>query len=118
LFTNNIITYISNFICSVMSGLFIAALLGNFWSRTNWQGGLASLLAGSITSFIILGNYSITDYWGNPIIPSMIGALIANVVVSLITPKEKLTKQESVDILVRERERLDEGTTISDENSL
>ena len=118
LFTNNIITYISNFISTVMSGLFIAALLGKFWSRTNWQGGLASLVAGSITSFIILGNDSFNDYWGNPIIPSMIVALIANVVVSLITPKEKLTKQESLDILERERERLDEGTTISDENSL
>jgi len=118
LFTNNIISYISNFISTVMSGLFIAALLGKFWSRANWQGGLASLVGGSVTSFIILGNESFSEFWGNPIIPSMIVAFVANVVISLVTPKEKLTKQESLDILERERERLDEGTVISKEEIL
>src|SRR5690625_2663015 len=84
LFTDNIITYISNFISTVMSGLFVAALLGKFWDRATWQGGLASLVGGSLTSFIILSNDSFSGFWGNPIIPSILVAAISNVIISLI----------------------------------
>ena len=115
LFTNNIITYISNFISTVMSGLFVAALLGKFWKRSNWQGGVASLIGGSATSFIILSSESALNYWGNPIIPSILVALGANIIISLITPAQKITEEEALNILEEERSRLDEGTTISKE---
>jgi solute:Na+ symporter, SSS family len=117
LFTNNIITYISNFVSTVMSGLFVAALLGKFWRRANWQGGVASLLAGSATSFVILNNESFLAYWGNPIIPSIIIALIANIAISLITPAQKITKEESLRLLEEERSKVDEGTTISNDKT-
>lgn len=106
----NIIDYISNFISTVMSGLFIAALLGKFWPRANWQGGLASIIGGSIISFVILMNDSFSNFWGNPIIPSLLGALILGVVVSLITPKSAITKEEALRILTEERAVMDEGT--------
>jgi solute:Na+ symporter, SSS family len=112
LFTNNIITYISNFISTVMSGLFVAALLGKFWKRTNWQGGVASLIAGSATSFVILNNESMLTFWGNPIIPSVIIALLANIIVSLITPPQKISKEESLRLLEEERSMVDEGTSL------
>lgn len=114
LFTDNIIDYISNFISTVMSGLFVAALLGKFWDRATWQGGLASLIGGSLTSFIILGNSSFIEYWGNPIIPSIVVALVSNIVISLITPPQKLTKEETLRILEEERAKLDEGTVIEE----
>lgn len=116
LFTDNIIDYISNFISTVMSGLFVAALLGKFWKRANWQGGLASLIGGSGTSFIILANDSFISFWGNPIIPSIVVALVFNVVISLITPPQKLTEEESLKILEEERAKLDEGTVIDKSN--
>src|SRR5699024_12599912 len=72
----NIIDYISNFISTVMSGLLVAALLGKFWGRANWQGGLASIIGGSIISFIIMLNDSLSSFWGNPIIPSILVALV------------------------------------------
>lgn len=112
LFTNNIIEYISNFVSTVMSGLFVAALLGKFWKRSNWQGALASLIGGSGTAFFILMNSNLLSYWGNPIIPSLVVALVANVVVSLITPAIKITEEEALAILEKERAELDEGTVL------
>lgn len=105
----NIIDYISNFISTVMSGLFIAALQGKFWPRANWQGGLASMIAGSGTSFTILMNDSLSTFWGNPIIPSLVAALIAGVVVTLITPASTVSKEEALEILTKERAQMDEG---------
>lgn len=110
----SIIGYITKMISTVMSGLFIAALLGKFWSRATWQGGIASLLGGSIVSFIILGNESLLSFWGNPIIPSLIGALAAGVVVSYITPKNNISKEEALKILAEERSVVDVGTSPSD----
>ncbi|MFG6147496.1 sodium:solute symporter family protein [Halobacillus sp. B23F22_1] len=112
LFTNNIITYISNFISTVMAGLFVAALLGKFWSRANWQGGIASLIGGSVTSFIILSSESMTAFWGNPILPAIMVALAANIIVSLVTPAQAISKEKALRILEEERTRLDEGTTV------
>ncbi|WP_059104368.1 sodium:solute symporter family protein [Shouchella shacheensis] len=109
--TDNIIDYISNFVSTVMSGLFIAAVLGKFWSRATWQGGIASLVGGSITSFIILANESFSSFWGNPVLPSLFVALIAGVVVSLVTPKNMVTDEEALASLSNERSMVDEGTT-------
>ncbi len=86
--TNNIISYISNFVSTVMSGIFITALLGKFWSRATWQGGFASIIGGSVTSFIILASDHYLTFWGNPVLPSLFVALVAGVVVSLLTPKK------------------------------
>ncbi len=115
LFTNNIITYISNFVSTVMSGLFVSALLGKFWGRANWQGGIASLVGGSATSFIILNNDGLMTFLGNPIIPSILVALVANIIVSLLTPVQKISKEDSLRILEEERTRLDEGTVIPEQ---
>src|SRR5690606_37422480 len=82
--SSNIIDYISNFISTVMSGLFVASVLGKFWSRANWQGGLASMIGGSLTSTIILMNDSLLAFWRNPILPSLAGAFIFGILVSLI----------------------------------
>lgn len=101
--TTNIISYISNFVSTVMSGLFIASVLGKFWPRATWQGGMASIVGGSIVSFIILFNENLKAFWGNPILPSLLGALILGVVVSLVTPRNKISKEEALRKLETER---------------
>ena len=108
--SHNIIDYISNFISTVMSGLLVASILGKFWPRANWQGGLASLISGSVISILILTHSSWQAYWGNPILPSLIGAFIVGVIVTLITPKNKISKEEALKILEAERALVDEGT--------
>ncbi|WP_096436856.1 sodium:solute symporter family protein [Alteribacter populi] len=107
---DNIIDYISNFIATVMSGLFVAALLGKFWPRATWQGGLASIIGGSAISFVVLMSESLMAFWGNPILPSLGVAIIAGIVVSLITPRNKVSKEEALQILSKERSIVDNGT--------
>jgi len=114
LFTDNIIEFIESFISTVLAGLFIASLLGKYWSRANWQGGLASMISGSIVSVIILNNEPLSEYFGNPIIPAMVSALVFGILVTLITPKGTRTREESLRILDEERAVMDEGTNADD----
>lgn len=116
LWTNNIIDFITSFISTVLSGLFVAAVLGKFWARANWQGGLASLISGSLISVIVLMNDSFISYLGNPILPSLFGALVFGVVVSLLTPKGTVSKEEALEILDEERSTMDDGTEVNETN--
>ncbi|MBM7839021.1 SSS family solute:Na+ symporter [Alkalihalobacillus xiaoxiensis] len=106
-----ILDYIQNFISTVMTGLFVAALLGKFWSRATWQGGIASILGGSGTAVFVLLNDSLISTFGNPVLPSLGAALVAGVIVSLITPRNQVTDEEALRILDKERSIMDEGTT-------
>ena len=54
-------------------------------------------------------------FWGNPIIPSVLVALVANIIVSLLTPAQKISKEDSLRLLEEERTRLDEGTIVPDQ---
>lgn len=110
LFTNSIVDYISTFVSTVLVGLFIASILGKFWSRATWQGGFASLVGGSLTSFIVLLNAPLKSFFWSPILPALAGALLFGIVVSLMTPKKDITREEALKILAQERAIADEGT--------
>jgi solute:Na+ symporter, SSS family len=105
--SDDIISYITNMIATIMSGLFTCGVLGRFWQRFNWQGAVASLIAGSAVSLaVLLSEYGI-GYWGNPIIPAVIGSILFGVIVCLLTPKSMVTKEEARAILDREREEME-----------
>ena len=108
----SIIDYITLLISTVLSGLFVASVLGKFWPRSTWQGGVASLLGGSVTALIINASESWTSFWGNPVLPAVAVALIAGVVVSLVTPKSDVSAEEALRILDEERAQLDVGTEL------
>ncbi|RDW21360.1 sodium:proline symporter [Oceanobacillus arenosus] len=115
--SSSIIDYISNFVSTVMSGLFVATILGKFWPRATWQGGIACIIGGSAISFTILFNEALKAYWGNPIIPSLIGALLLGVIVSLVTPRNKISREEALEILERERAVTNESSANNNDNS-
>ena len=81
--SDDLIGYIGKMISTVMAGLFACGLLGRFWSRYNWQGALASLLAGSVTSIVVM--IASNEFWGNPIIPAVSAALACGIIVALLT---------------------------------
>ncbi|WP_299595406.1 sodium:solute symporter family protein [uncultured Microbulbifer sp.] len=83
--SDDLIGYISKMISTVMAGLFACGLLGRFWPRYNWQGALASLLAGSLTSLLVMA--TVNGFWGNPIIPSVAAALVCGVLVSRLSAR-------------------------------
>lgn len=102
--SNDIISYITKMISMIMSGLFICSILGRFWTRFNWQGALAALIAGAATSMAVLMNSHWLAFWGNPCFPSVLFSLIGAVVVTLVTPANKMSREQALDMITRERE--------------
>lgn len=105
--SEDILGYITKMISTVMSGIFVTAILGRFWSRATWQGAIAAIISGSIISLVILSINSFSTFLGNPIIPSLIGATIFHIIVSYLTPRNNITNEESIRRLNNEREEMD-----------
>ncbi|MDH4571607.1 MULTISPECIES: sodium:solute symporter family protein [Salinicola] len=105
--SNNVISYITSMIATVMAGMFVCGVLGRFWPRYNWQGAIATLIAASATSLAVINVDSWTAFWGNPSIPAVLVALVVGVVVSLVTPASKVTPEQALKIIDDERERME-----------
>lgn len=101
--STNIIDYIANMSSTIMSGLLVASLLGKYWNRATWQGGIASLIAGSGTSIIVMLNEEMSEFWGNPVMPSLVISLLAGILISYLTPKKTISKAEALKKLEDER---------------
>ncbi|PHI28648.1 sodium:solute symporter family protein [Budvicia aquatica] len=102
--SNDIIGYITKMISMIMSGMCISVLFGRFWHRFNWQGCVAALLGGSLTSLAIILTPEWSKFWGNPSIPALTVSLVVSVVVTLVTPKNKLSREEVLKLITDERE--------------
>ncbi|MBD1582904.1 sodium:solute symporter family protein [Pseudoalteromonas sp. S16_S37] len=98
LLSNNIIGYITKMVSVVLAGLCIMGLLGRFWSGYTWQGSLATLAGGSLGAVIVSTHSSWLSYFGNPIIPALLSALMLGIVVSLLSKssQDDTTQQQVV----------------------
>lgn len=108
--SNDIISYITKMISTVMTGMFVCGVLGRFWSRYNWQGALATLIGASSASIAVILDSDWSSFWGNPCIPSVFFALLAGVVVSLLFPANAVSKEEAKNILDSERQAMEFGS--------
>jgi SSS family solute:Na+ symporter len=90
LLSNNIISYITQMIAVLMSGLCVCGLLGRLWPAFNWQGAMASLIVGMLTAIVVSANPTWIEFLGNSILPAVINSALAGVIVTLITQKSKL----------------------------
>ena len=102
--SNDIIGYITRMIAMIMSGLCISVLLGRFWPRFNAPGCIAALLGGSLTSLAVILSPAWSTALGNPVLPALAVSLIAAVLVTLLTPKNRLSRQQVLTLLTAERE--------------
>lgn len=107
--SDNVISYITKMISTVLAGMFVCGLLGRFWPRYNWQGAIATLLSASGTSLMIIANDAWSAFWGNPSIPAVLVATVGGIVVSLATPASRISKAEALAKLDRERERMEQA---------
>ena len=112
LYATDIIDYIKYMIAIIMSGLFVCVMMGKFWPRATWQGGLASLIGGAACSIIIINYPAWDQFWGNPIIPSTASATLLGIGVSLLTPKTQVGANEASMILAKERELMEMGDEV------
>ncbi|MGW9633912.1 sodium:solute symporter family protein [Nocardiopsis alba] len=115
LLATTIIDYITLLISTVLTGLLVASLLGRFWPRATWQGGVSAMAAGSVAALVVNNVDSYAALWGNAVLPSLAAALVAGVVVSLLTPRNRVSDAEALRALAEERAELDVGTEIKGE---
>jgi len=85
----------------------VIILLGRFWKRATWQGGVAALASAAIVSLVVIFVPGQAKFWARPIIPATLAGLIAEVVVSLLTPPNKRSFQEVAAAMTRERLAID-----------
>ena len=111
--SDNVITYITRMIATVLAGMFVCGLLGRFWPRYNWQGAIATLVTASATSLAIISHDGWTAFWGNPSIPAVLAAMIGGVAVSLLTPASRVSETEALAIIDKERERMEQAPDVS-----
>lgn len=107
LVADNIITYITTMISTIMSGLFVAALLGKFWKRVTPMGGMCTIIGGSITSLIVVNIPAYSAFWGNPIVPSLIFSCLTGIIVSLLTKRSPLGEEEVLALIEKDRAEFD-----------
>ena len=105
--SDDVITYITRMIATVMGGMFVCGVLGRFWPRYNWQGALATLVAGSATSLAVIANAEWNALWGNPILPAVGMAVLSGVVVSLATPRSQVSHEQAMARINQAREQSD-----------
>ncbi|SKC86310.1 sodium:solute symporter family protein [Maledivibacter halophilus] len=101
----NITNYIANMISTTLSGLAVASIMGKYWKRATWQGGLAALIGGSICSILATNSGELMELLGDPTIPSLAGAFIACVVVSLMTSENKVSREEALRLIQENRKK-------------
>ncbi len=99
----DVIAYIQYMISLILSGLFVCAMLGRFWKRATWQGGMASLIGGATCALVVLNVSEWDAFWGNPTIPAVLAATAAGIVVSYLTPPNSVLPEEALRILAEER---------------
>ena len=108
LVAGNIVDFVVAFLSVTMSGLAIVIVLGRFWKRATWQGGVAALATASVVSLIVIFVPSQKEFWVKPIIPATLGGLIAEIVVSLLTPPNNRSFEEIVEVMAKQRQQLDD----------
>jgi len=119
LMSNDLIRYITGMIATLMSGIFVIALLGRFWLRLSWQGALAALFGAVVTSVVMLNHPSWLAFWGNPCLPALAVSLSLACIVSLLSKPSAVSRQQGLDRITRQREGLPElsGSESVEKNS-
>lgn len=107
LFAKDVITYISTIIGAFLPGLACAMILGKYWKRSNWQGGVACILTGTIFGCLVLFipafSSFVTGIFGGPAIPAFLLSMISCVIVSLLTPADPTTELEALEYVMNDR---------------
>ena len=107
LYAGNIVDFVVDFLSITMSGLAVIILLGRFWKRATWQGGLAALTSAVVVSLVVIFVPGQAEFWVKPVIPATMAGLIAEVVVSLMTPPNKLSFEEIASAMNEQRQAID-----------
>ncbi len=106
-FATDVMGYISNVIGSFTPGMGVALLVGRFWKRATWQGGIAAMGSGIVfgVCFLLVAPFNawVLDTFAGPALPVTIVTFIFCIVVSLMTPPSTHTEEERVALVMQYR---------------
>ena len=68
---------------------------------------LGALAGGAIASITIIRIDTWNQFWGNPVIPSILFAALLGITISLLFPSNKVSETEALAILTEEREEME-----------
>jgi SSS family solute:Na+ symporter len=109
MFAQDIIGYISNVVGSLIPSIAMMMILGKYWKRVTWQGGMACIFCGTAFGLLYLlvppFQKAIAGIFTGPAIPVSIIAVLAGVIVSLATPKVTVSEEEAMKLVLESRER-------------
>lgn len=109
LFARDIISYISNVVGSLIPSIAVMMIVGKYWKRATWQGGLACVFCGTLFGLMYLFaapfRTLISGVFTGPAIPVSLTALAAAVIVSLLTAKEDVSPEQAMRMVLESRER-------------
>lgn len=100
IFVTDVIAYIQKVVGAFLPGVGVTMLMGRLWKRATWQGALATIFAGTVFGIAIVCVPPFADWiksvFGGPAIPATALSLVANVVVSLLTPRDLSSEDDRV----------------------
>ena len=103
---DNIIGYIKDMIGLFITGMCVCGLLGKLWPRYNASGAIASLIGAFVTALLFQFQTTWSEYWGGSVIPALAVSVTVGIAVSLVTPPDKLTQEEVVELLAKRRQSM------------
>ena len=109
----NIVGFVGKFLAVTMGGLAVIILMGRFWRRVTWRGGIAALISSLLVSLVLVVLSIIVPsteklwFVDQPIIPATVVGLLAGVTVSLMTSPATVSFQSVVAAMTRQRHSLD-----------
>lgn len=105
--SDDIIGYITNMVSMFMSGLAVCTVLGKLWKRATWQGAIAALAGGSLTTLLVISS-PLNTKLGGAIIPALLVAFLAEVIVSLLSPAPRKERETTLEELRQERRTMEQ----------
>jgi SSS family solute:Na+ symporter len=107
LFAGTIVDFVVDFLSVITSGLAIIILMGRYWKRSTWQGGVTALILAAGVSLSVILIPQMNEFWEKPVIPATIAGLIGHVVVSLMTKPNEVPFMDVVEMMKQQREGID-----------
>lgn len=111
LLADNIMTYITNMIAMLMSGMCVLGVIGRFWLRLNRTGALAALVVAPAVSLLLFNQPTWLAFWGNPVIPAVLASAAAAVIGSLLTQAPTVSRAQALALLNQQRAAMEGQVT-------
>jgi SSS family solute:Na+ symporter len=109
LVAQDIMGYISNVVGSLIPSIAIMMILGKYWKRATWQGGMACIFCGTLFGLLYLlvapFGRAVAGIFTGPAIPVSIVALLAGFIVSLASPRVRVSQETALRLVIESRER-------------